>query len=71
LYSFERKGVAKKGVCKTMKTKGEWEVASGECRVARTHRRYPPPRVFCEKRLYFIDFEGVKFFQDDKEAVIY
>jgi hypothetical protein len=51
-----------------MKTKGngKWRVTSGE-----NASQIPPPRVFCEKRLYFIDFEGVKYFRDDKEAVIY
>jgi hypothetical protein len=27
-----------------------------------------PPRVFCKKRLDFIDCEGVRFFGDSKEA---
>ena len=28
----------------------------------------PPPRVFCKKRLDFVDYKGVDFFGDDKEA---
>jgi hypothetical protein len=29
---------------------------------------YPPPRVFCKKRLDLLDYKGVDFFGDDKEA---
>jgi hypothetical protein len=29
-----------------------------------------PTRVFCKKRLDFIENEGVNVFEDDKEAVI-
>jgi hypothetical protein len=32
--------------------------------------RGTPPRVFCKKRLDFIENEGVNVFEDDKEAVI-
>ena len=31
-------------------------------------RGYPPPRVFCEKRLDLLDCKGVDFFGDAKEA---
>jgi hypothetical protein len=33
-------------------------------------RGYPPPRVFCKKRLELIDYKGVEFFENTKEAAI-
>jgi hypothetical protein len=53
-----------------MKTKGTGEVAIDEWRATRKRRRYPPPRVFCKKRLDLIDSTGVDFFEMDKEAAI-
>jgi hypothetical protein len=31
---------------------------------------YPPPRVFCKKRLDLLDSKGLEFFEKGKEAVM-
>jgi hypothetical protein len=70
LHGCEKKGVAEKGICKSMKTKGRGKNV-GSATEAQRHEvgGHPPPRVFCTKSVDLLDSKGVDSFESAKEFV--